>query len=317
MLHESFARNAVGFARGNAMIPGDQAHQYSSSLDTVSELEGFFEGFRHTQMSPGQKIAHITMSRGLSSRGSGAVKVIPSLGGAGLPVYFLPWDPRGAAVEITIPSRNPNLPERTHPRFFFTAVLSGCSVFIKGDPQFPTVYHCGTAGGNVGTSTQGNSNDFFERLVRTSKFRGIGARPTGQLHKVKSSDYMRAKSGANPALEALTDEVMDNLKRHYAGRVMITDVTPWGCVFGVRDERNWAFYLQQNCTVIYKRWEDVEREIVRKKKVLGIFTKNVTKSYITRGLSGEVAVARNMGVTQLFPGRRQTTPMYPAHAWAL
>ena len=205
MLEGQFSSNWRSFARQYAMLPGDAARGYRPDPNTETQLDGVFEGFRHTQMSPGQKIATVTMTKGPTSRGD-AVSVRASLAGAGLPVYFLPWDARGAAVEMTIPSRNPDLPERTHPRFFFTAVLSGCSVFFRGNRQYPTIYHCGTSGKTGGGApTEGESNAFFDRLLKTARFLGVGARPSGRAKMVRSTDYMVTKaSGASPELEQLT-----------------------------------------------------------------------------------------------------------------
>ena len=311
MLEGHFSNNWRSFARQYAMLPGDAARGYRPDPNTETQLDGVFEGFRHTQMSPGQKIATVTMTKGPTSRGD-AVSVRASLAGAGLPVYFLPWDARGAAVEMTIPSRNPDLPERTHPRFFFTAVLSGCSVFFRGNRQYPTIYHCGTSGKTGGGApTEGESNAFFDRLLKTARFLGVGARPSGRAKMVRSTDYRVTKaSGASPELEQLTDEVLEKLRRHYAGRVLVESATSWGMVFGVRAERDWTFYLQRNCTIVHKMWEDVEREVqIRKKIWRGLRTKTITRKYITRGLSGPKAKAVPVSLTQVFPGGGHTMNM--------
>jgi hypothetical protein len=78
-----------------------------------------------------------------------------------LPVYYLPWMP-DKFVRMTIPAyREENVadfgigPDHTgktsaflidpyNPHLFFTAGLTGCSVFVYGDPRRPTVTHVGT-----------------------------------------------------------------------------------------------------------------------------------------------------------------------------
>jgi len=311
VLEGQFSNDCRGFARHYAMLPADAPMGYRPDPKSETLLEGVFEGFRHTEIGPNQKIAVVTMTKGPTSRGE-AVSVKATLSGAGLPVYFLPWDARGAAVEMTIPSRNPDLPEKTHPRFFFTAVLSGCAVFFRGNPQYPTIYHCGTAGTTGGGApTQGESNAFFDRLLKTARYLGVGAKPSGRGKMVQSSDYMVSKTaGASPELQELTDEALDKLRRHYAGRVLVESATTWGMVFGVRDERDWTFYLQRNCTIVHKTWEDIERAVqVRKKIWGGLRTKTTTHKYITRGLSDAKAKAMPLSLTQVFPGGGQTMKM--------
>ena len=287
----------------HAMCPRDAAAGYRPAPNTETQLDGVFSGFRHTQISPHHKIATVTMKMEETDRGE-AVRVTASLGGSGLPVYFLPWDSRGAAVELTIPSRNPDLPEKTHPRFFFTAVLSGCSVFFAGNRQYPTIYHCGTAGGTDGASTDGDSNKFFRRLLTRAHQLGLGTPRTGRGMMVRPTDYMVAKGRSGQAVQELTDDMMKALDALYRGRVLVTRTSMWGMVFGVREERDWTFYLQRNLSVRHKTWGDVVKE---RNKLLRLFKKEPIR---TRGWSEKAKLkAVPVALTQVYPGGGQTTKM--------
>ena len=81
-------------------------------------------------------------------------------GQRGLPAYFLPWDDRGAVVRMTIPNKRTSLSEKQHPKLFFTACLSGCSVFFSGDQENPTIYHAGT-----GSERKPVGSNFYEELI--------------------------------------------------------------------------------------------------------------------------------------------------------
>jgi hypothetical protein len=82
-----------------------------------------------------------------------------------LPVYYLPWEP-DKFVRMTIPAYRPDRPGKLadfgigkdhsaktflidayYPHLFFTAGLTGCSVFVYGDPRQPTICHVGTQTG--------------------------------------------------------------------------------------------------------------------------------------------------------------------------
>ena len=207
--------DAVALAKKYSFFPGNAAQGFMLNTDVKAKpLKGDFEGFKRSHVKDDKVIARVTLTLGLTDRGE-CLKVGPKLGGdSGVPVYFLPWDAKGAAVRMTIPDADPALPEDQHPKIFFTAVLSGCSIIFKGSPQNPTIYHCGTEGGDAGTPTPSdttkfsNSNDFFRKMLSGHGYRPIGA-------QISSNDYMipkRSPAGSEAVSEA-EQHFLDALKQ--------------------------------------------------------------------------------------------------------
>ncbi|HVK10409.1 MAG TPA: hypothetical protein VM597_16700 [Gemmataceae bacterium] len=309
-IETDFINNAKDVAKRYSFLPANAAAGYDLTATTQTDLDGAFAGFRHTVVNNDQKVARVTLQITMTNRGE-ACTVRPSLNAtAGIPVYFLPWDERGAAVEMTIPNLNPALSEDNHPRFFFTAVLSGCSILFKGTAQRPTIYHCGTGGTTGGGApTVGDSNTYFLNLLRDVELKGLGRTDTGLPHaprQVLSSDYMvrAANDGAAPTLDANLRTAVTN---HFGGRMVLEEVVLWGSVFGLRPagSRDWKFYLQQNATVQFKPMEAVLQDIeVKQKKKFGPFT--YTKKHMetrSRFHYGNMkAIAKPIQLTQVFPG---------------
>ncbi len=280
----SFRANALSQARSHAFLPANAAQHYAHRLPAttlfgtgngrVNPHRQDFHGMRHIVVQGDDQIAHVNMTQTNTPRGS-AVVVSPTLArrprrqndpnGHGsvvvatpndsFPSYFLPWDSRGAVVELSIP-------RDTGPRFFFTAVLSGCTILFCGPAHTPTVYHCGTAGlTGGGQPTTGDSNQFFLDLVRKCRIHlGLG-RQDGALatdnRRVLSTDYM-VKNGVNAGIALAMQNIFQNERNYFAQRgYRLEVVEPWGSVFGVRTAGNWAFYLQVNATYVYRREAEV------------------------------------------------------------
>lgn len=187
------------------------------------------------------------------ARGRRCMKLKPVEGQqAGLPVYYLPWDPSGAAVHLTIPKHDPEFPEDLHPKLFFTSVLSGCTIFFQGSPSNPTIYHCGTEG--VEHKTIGDPNDFFGTLLKKSG--DLGAFDPSE-DVIRDDDYQRPEKRKSKGFGAkVEDKFAESLggffpKTSLDKGVKFKKVTCWGTCFGVRAGENWEFYLQQNALITY------------------------------------------------------------------
>ena len=295
----------VALAKRYSFFPPNKAAGFNLSTDVNAKaLEGDFAGFTRSQVKKDKKIARVTLKLGLSSRGE-CLLVEPTLGGdTGVPVYYLPWDDKGAAVRMTIPEEDTARPEDQHPKIFFTAVLSGCSIIFKGSAQCPTIYHCGTAGGEVGTPTStkfGNSNDFFSQMLSGHGYRLIG----GQIN---STDYMipRSAKGADAVAES-ERQFLEALKQQpqFQRGFVLKAVVSWGSCFGVRKGGDWEFYLQQNGTLTYDtyKWEFVNRDKEVKKKTL-FGSKTVTQTYTTTGkvVTPGKPISLPILVKKVFPG---------------
>ena len=125
-----------------------------------------------------------------------------------------------------------------NPGIFFTAALSGCSVFVDGAPTRPRIVHAGLTGKIAQTA-----KDFWEeRLVDLAGHQGMPI--DDHLLSIDKSRYMNTIWG-RAYKQWLEDE--------YKGVLTINSVSEWACVFGIRFGRLWSFYLQKNATVTTHR----------------------------------------------------------------
>lgn len=301
--------NVLDLAKKYSMYPANQAPEYRPKNET--QLTGKFAGFRHTLVNRKQRVAHVTVTKppgGVGPRGADYL-VTPSLSStAGTPAFFLPWDKRGAAVEMTIPTY-PAVggDPLANPPIFFTAVLSGCSIVFKGTQTKPTIFHCGTGGeSDSGTPTQGDSNVFFRSMLRNVRAQGLG-RDRKVASQVLSTDYMvtKAGGGAAPTHQA---QFQAKLEKHYKDSFYIENVQMWGIVFGFRTGVNWEFYLQENATICYRKVEDIvehfAKEAMQQKKPQSFDFSNLTPVMLTQAGNKipMIVQSRPAVVTRVFPG---------------
>ena len=138
----------------------------------------------------GKRVAYLTLSVSNDVAKKGAVTFEAAMAD-GVPsgdrlvkpgCWWLPWQSRHI-VTLKIDALNGMLKDAANvdfpnPGLFFTAALSGCSVFVRGHVQHPSVYHAGIDGklfdsGNVkgvfnkaaikSGQLAGNSADFWPR----------------------------------------------------------------------------------------------------------------------------------------------------------
>lgn len=294
--------NMLGYARKYSFYPPDQAEGYRAQGET--QLTGKFAGFRHTLVNDAQKIVRLSVRKQIDQmRNRGADFLVqPSLTAVtGNHAYFLPWDSRGAAVELTIPRFALGDDATANPPIFFTAVLSGCSIIFKGSASKPTIFHCGTAGGGAGADTVGDSNEFFRSMIRNIKGQGLGRSNYNTAAQVLSTDYMstRAGGGVAPGHEAT---FQTKLQTHYDMNLVIENVNMWGCIFGFRAATQWEFYLQENATISYRRFADIIRYAIAQKRPGGLDFTTLTPKELFAAKIPTIIRARPAVVTQVFPG---------------
>jgi hypothetical protein len=298
--------NILDFAKKYSLYAVDRAEGYTRKGETT--LDGDYEGFRHTLLGHKQRVANILVTRpqqGMAPRATDFV-VNPSLtSGVGTRSYFLPWDSRGAAVEMTIPRFAPADDVNANPPIFFTAVLSGCSIVFKGTADKPTIFHCGTAGGDEGQPTVGDSNQYFRRMLREIREKKLGRSNLPVATQVLSTDYMhtRAGGGAAPAHET---DFANKLKARYGDDLVIEGVNMWGTVFGFRTGANWAFYLQENATISYRKMDDIVEAFIvmaaADKKITSVKFDELTPADLNKANVPVILRARPAVVTEVFPG---------------
>jgi hypothetical protein len=186
--------------------------------------------------------------------------------------YFLPWI-QGGIMKIEIPAKG-TVVVNDDVKYFFTAGLTGCSIFIRGTPQAPIVYHAGgeTGSGNDVAAGAKFWRDLIERheggayreVNKTEYNSGVGLGQMKSVHSVAYENWLKANTPTD---------------------LNISMTSPFGCVMGVRaDNGDWTFYLQQNATVIYT-----------KMKKAHFYSQDRKVTSTTRG------VARPMVFTRFFP----------------
>jgi len=196
--------------------------------------------------------------------------------GFDIPAWFLPWRQAGALVKLKISDVNNNggqlainAVNHPNPGLFFTAALSGCSVFVVGNPRNPSVYH-GGSGNPLGAALDGRgrekTEDFWKRKLGRV---GTAQKPLGSIGK---TDYISELIGG-----ARTDEDrMDKQttlsvaiqKKLESGDLDEISLKPWGYVFGLRKaDGTWVFELVQCVSLTYYKWRVKKRTIRRDKRV--------------------------------------------------
>ena len=205
----------------------------------------------------------------------------------GAPIWWLPWESRHM-VKVKIGAQGVPLQDGAgvalpNPNLFFTAAVSGCSVFVRGGALTPSVYH----GGINGKLVDGGSGKTLVRGVfNKNQFKRLGGSTPGFWRQVLSgmdydmtqgdNDLLQGTAGANkfnrandPVAEVNTTHYTSDkgthttrnsrnfesfLKKQAKSRGRRIDVVaPWGAVFGLRNGANWSFYLQQNVLVVYTK----------------------------------------------------------------
>jgi hypothetical protein len=306
-LTKKFLKNPLEFMKKNAICPKDDIGGYTGSEITTLNTTGFVTTGT-TEANPVTSVSYRGVSR---DKKIGYVQLYKDMDRAGIqeqrdefnnitqryednregkevvrfnvsynavngwaPVYWLPWYSYGGIVRLVIPPKGRNNPD---PDIFFTAAINGCSIFFQGTAQNPTVYH---AGGKTGQSDHNQAARFWREALRnyiassnSAKNRGFVPGEVNKMHYVKSPGT--AGNATTPRAQEYENHLKQKMNKQ--GKFTITMVNPWGCVMGIRTGNDWAFYLQENATVMCN--------IVTKKD----------------GVQSRI-YARPMAITKVFPG---------------
>lgn len=181
-----------------------------------------------------------------------------------LPIYWLPWNNRHIVHLHLAAGVN-------SPRFFFTSAIGGCSVFVRGPANHPTVYHAGCETGQLTNykdyagprprtpqvtalcqAAQAGDAPLFWHLLMEKNHNVVVAPPNwGEVDK---RDYV--KDGSVYRGVDCTVRVLSFIKRvegiHEDEGLKISEIRPSGCVFGIKTGANWDFYLQENVAITYQ-----------------------------------------------------------------
>lgn len=203
------------------------------------------------------------------------------------PIWWLPWKSHHMVKMKIAPgdtavcdSNNDPLP---NPDLFFTAAVSGCSVFVRGLPGAPSVYHGGIDGKLVDSKQGkllargvfnksqfkrlgGTTPEFWRQVLSGMDYDTVGGqstdmkptpgankfnRPDKPVSEVNTTHYTSDKGTKTTVNSRALEKFLE--KQAVARGRTIDVVQPWGSVFGLRTGGNWTFYLQQNVTLIYTK----------------------------------------------------------------
>jgi hypothetical protein len=267
--NRAFMADPLAFMRKYSVAPRDDVEDYigDRAVTVPVPLHLSADGYVFSAVEAAKKVAWLDFLK--KPRGSGVnMSFIPYAEGviamqasftptAGkVKSYFLPWTAGGGVIHLSIPAAG-TAPAAQDADYFFTAAITGCSIFIKGTRQAPTIYH---AGGNTDSPTNPVGAATFWRNMMN-----IYSGPGAILQEVNKTAYISEPGRGGPGT-ANTDAFETWLKANSSKDLDIQMVFPWGCVMGVRDGAgDWTFYLQENATILFAKWE--KKSVFSKTKV--------------------------------------------------
>jgi hypothetical protein len=268
--NKAFTDDPIAFMKKYAVCPLDDIGGYIGDKATGMATTASVQNYVFSTIEAAKRIAWLNFAK--RDRGSGVnLSFIPKAEGAiaveghytpqphKVKAFFLPWTAGGGIIKLAIP-RKGTVSAAEDADYFFTATITGCSIFIKGTPQAPEVYH---AGGDTKQSDPLNAAAFWRNLMTTYSGAGALVEEVNKTHYI--SDPTSHKKGTNTQ-NSETFEAW--LKQNTSSDLDIQMVFPWGCVMGVRDSAgNWKFYLQENATILFAKYQ--KKHIFSKTKVLG------------------------------------------------
>jgi hypothetical protein len=240
-----FQRDKLEFIKKYSVCPESGTPEVKGTQATIGKAMSLVLITNATKM---RARAHLDLHRGGER---GALFLNARATNVGFQIYFLPWLTHNI-VGMTIPAGGPDI--------FFTAAINGCSVFVKGPANRPSVYHAG-----IGTNlTQGaykgkvsslqkaakkGDAPLFWRLLLDNKVPGASRDP--RFGEVNKTHYVRdgTKSRFDKGNTTKRADAFDAFLRKKGMNISLAN--PWGCVFGFREGGNWSFYLQENLTLLY------------------------------------------------------------------
>ncbi len=263
-LNEEFSKGPLAFFKKYPVVPPSDLGQALVTLDTIYDnpepVEDIYKQVKASETDPNDRIRWADFNKTKSLNFPGAVDLSGTRDPVGglecVPIYFLPWKSM-RLVFMRIPELGPHdldAPVARNPRIFFTAAINGCSVFVRGKPTEPEVYHAGIDG-KLNRDSAAFWRDCLSRAVRDKGPAG------GVTREVNRADYVKDVDFHGPADTPLAADYLAWLKDAHRDKLTISEVSPWGCVFGIRYGRLWSFYLQENATV-------TTLEFIKKKEVV-------------------------------------------------
>jgi hypothetical protein len=298
-MNKKFMADPIAFMQKYAVAPADDVQKDIGDEAVSMPTTASNEDYVFSNMPQTSKVAWLNFSK--RARGAGYSASFCASAEGGITVdgsfnerphkvksYFLPWTAGGGIISLAIPAIGPANPDNDV-KYFFTATITGCSVFIKGTQRAPIIYH---AGGETGRSNPVLAALFWRNLM--NRYAGTGA-IVGEVNKTDYISQIGQGTKSSPAT-AHSQEFETWLKANSSKDLDISWTFPWGCVMGVRDNQgDWTFYLQENVTIFYSKFTKAHWYSTQK-KVKGQMT----------------GAARPMLFRQFFPGGAPQADFVPS-----
>lgn len=155
------------------------------------------------------------------------------------PCFYLPYRARGTTRMKLSPPPTYNGDEI---RFFATATIDGCSVYVEGPAATPKVTHANAQ--NISPApTVGGETDLQKQQRIQNKIANMDQRlgiiKKGATTVIERGDYIEDFAPGR----TLVKQQFANAKGIPIGQV--TDYQPFGAVVGVKQGTDWAFFLQK------------------------------------------------------------------------
>jgi hypothetical protein len=224
-----------------------------------------------------------------------------------LACWFLPWK-SGHLLKMRLPDHGVALAAPTggglppvNADIFFTAAINGCSVFVYGADNSPSVVHAGIGmnfadalSPTVMTALGGEGAAIWRNLLNGANVAGDGTVTTNPVKaranfaEVNRFDSVSQQKGTKIEQTTADSEGIEAyFARYRKDTLQGAIVNPWGCVCGIRSAGgSWTFILQRNVSVTYQR--------VMKSK--GSF---FSRSKITYGPTSQTSI--NIGYKIFYP----------------
>ena len=296
--NKAFMADPVAFMRKYAVAPADDVGNDIGDLAVSMPTTASSQDYVLNTMPAGRDIAWLNFEKAPKGTGANLTFAPKSEGGVAVDgtfnarpgkvkSYFLPWTAGGGIIKLAIPAMGPLNPN-SDVKYFFTATITGCSIFVKGTAQAPEIFH---AGGQTGKNDPVNAARFWRNLMRQHA-------PGARIGEVNKTDYVSQRGLGGPGAPATANSVAFEtwLRNNAPGDLDISWTFPWGCVMGIRDDQgDWTFYLQENVTIFFSR-----------------FTKKNWYSTSKTVQGAVTAASRPMLFRQFFPGGQPIAAFNPS-----
>lgn len=152
------------------------------------------------------------------------------------PIFYLPYRQSGTTrMKLDSP------PGGDEVRFFATATIDGCSVYIEGPPATPKISHLNAS--HIAVMPQGGETEANKLLRVQHKSGDMDARlnviKKGPARVVERKDYIADTALGQTQMRQLFAD------RNHLPHANVFEYQPFGAVVGLKSGGSWTFYLQK------------------------------------------------------------------------